>query len=116
MAAAAALAEVHQALQWIGFGNQAHHDSICEEAGFELLEDFVGISEKDIQEMADGYEKCTQAQGRIPFGLQRIKLLIGVMHWVQDQDHCYMNASPGDMADANKFREIIDISIQRATL
>ena len=48
MAAAAALAEVHQALQWIGFGNQVHRDSICEEAGFESLEDFVGLSEKDI--------------------------------------------------------------------
>ena len=48
MAAAAALAEVHQALQWIGFGNQVHHDSICEEAGFQSLEDFVRLSEKDI--------------------------------------------------------------------
>ena len=48
MAAAAALAEVHQALQWIGFGNQAHRDSICEEAGFESLEDFVRLSKKAI--------------------------------------------------------------------
>ena len=116
MAAAAALAEVHQALQWIGFSNQAHRDSICEEAGFESLEDFVGLSKKDIREMADGYEKGTQAQGHIPFGLQRIKLLIGVMHWVQDQDHYYRNASTGNIADANEFREVIDISIQRAAL
>ena len=41
MAAAAALAEVHQAHQWIGFGSQAHRDSICEEAGFESLKDVV---------------------------------------------------------------------------
>ena len=116
MAAAAALAKVHQVLQWIGFGNQVHRDSICEEAGFESLEDFVRLSEKDIREMADGYKKCTQAQGCIPFGLQRIKLLIGVMHWVQDQDRCYRSASTGDIADANEFREIIDISIQHATL
>ena len=68
MTAVAALAEVHQALQWIEFGNQAHRDSICEEAGFESLEDFVRLSEKDIREMADGYKKRTQAQGRIPFG------------------------------------------------
>ena len=65
MAAVAALAEVHQALQWIGFGNQAHCDSICKEAGFESLEDFVGRSEKDIRVMADRYERRTQAQGRI---------------------------------------------------
>ena len=116
MAAAAALAEVHQDLQWIRFGIQAHRDSICENAGFESLEDFVGLSEKDIQDMADGYEKRTQAQGRIPFGLRCIKLLIGVMNWVQDQDRCYRNSSTGNIADANDFREIIDISIQRAAL
>ena len=66
--------------------------------------------------MADGYEKRTQAQGHIPFGLRRIKLLIGVVHWVQDQDHCYRNASTGNIANANEFREVIDISIQRAAL
>ena len=66
--------------------------------------------------MADGYKKRTQAQGRIPFGLRRIKLLIGVMHRVQDQDQCCRNASTGNIADANEFREIIDISIQRAAL
>ena len=66
--------------------------------------------------MADGYEKRTQAQGRIPFGLRHIKLLTGVMHWVQDQDCCYRNASTGNIADANEFREIIDISIQRTAL
>ena len=37
MAAAAALAEIHQALTWIGFNTQAHRDSICNEVGFELL-------------------------------------------------------------------------------
>ena len=114
MAAAAALAEVHQALQWIGFGNQAHRDSICEETGFESLKDFVELSEKDIREMADRYEKRTQAPGCIPFGLRRIKLLIGVMHWVQDQDCCYRTASTGNIAYSNEFGEIIDIYIQCA--
>ena len=89
MAAAAALAEVHQALTWIGFNTQAHHDSICNEAGFKSLEDFVGLTKKDIREMADGYEKHTHAQGCIPSGLGQVKLLIGVLHWVQDQDQCY---------------------------
>ena len=116
MAALAALAKVHQVLQWIGFGHQVHCDSICEEAGFELLEDFVGLSKKDIRDMADGYKKRSQAHGRIRFGLRRIKLLIEVMHWVQDQDHCYRSASTGDIADDNEFKEIIDILIQRAAL
>ena len=66
--------------------------------------------------MADGYEKHAQVQGRIPFGLRRMKLLIGVMHWVQDQDHCYRSVSTGEIADASEFREIINISIQCAAL
>ena len=81
MAAAAALGEVHQALTWIGFNTQADHDSICNEVGFESLEDFIGLTEKDIREMADGYEKCTIDQVYIPFGLCPVKLLIGVLHW-----------------------------------
>ena len=105
MAAAAAIAELHHALQWIGLGNQAHRDSICEDASFESLKDFVGLSKKDIGVMADGYEKRTQAQGHIPSGLRRIIPLIGVMHWVQDQDRCYRNASTGNIADANEFRD-----------
>ena len=54
MAAAAALAEVHQALPWIGFNTQANHDSICNEVGLKALEDFIGLTKKDIREMADG--------------------------------------------------------------
>ena len=54
MAAAAALAEVHLALQWIGFGNQAHRDSICEEAIFESLEDFIGLSKKTSERWQTG--------------------------------------------------------------
>ena len=32
MAAAAALAELNQALIWIGFGDQGNRDTICQEA------------------------------------------------------------------------------------
>ena len=39
MAAAAALAELNQALVWIGFGDQRNRDTICEEAGFLSFED-----------------------------------------------------------------------------
>ena len=38
------------------------------------------------------------------------------MHWVQDEDRCYRNTSTGNIADANEFREVIEISIQRAAL
>ena len=67
MAAAAALAELHQALVWIGFGDQGNKDTICQEAGLLSFEDFVGLTEKDI--MAEEFSKHTVAQGRISFGV-----------------------------------------------
>ena len=116
MAAAAALAELHQALVWIGFGDQGNRDTVCQEAGLLSFEDFVGLTEKDIRDMAEEFSKCTVAQGRIPFGLRHIKLLLGVMHWVQDQDRCYRMASINDVQDADEFRGILDVAIQRAAL
>ena len=114
MAAAAALAELHQALVWIGFGDQGNRDTICQEAGLLSFEDFIGLTEKDIRDMAEEFSKRTVAQGRISFGLRRIKLLLGVMHWVQDQDRCYRMASINDVQDVDEFRGILDVAIQRA--
>ena len=116
MAAAAALAELNQALVWIGFGDQGNRDTICQAAGLLSFEDFVGLTEKDIRDMAEEFSKRTVAQGRISFGLRRIKLLLGVMHWVQGQDRRYRMASINDIQDADEFRGILDMAIQRAAL
>ena len=116
MAAAAALAELHQALVWIGFGDQGNRDTICLEAGLLSFEDFVGLTEKDIWDMAEEFSKRTVVQGTISFGLRRIKLLLGVMHWVQDQDRCYRMASINDVQDADEFQGILNVAIERAAL
>ena len=116
MAAAAALAELNQALIWIGFGDQGNRDTICKEAGFLSFEDFVGLTEKDIRDMAEEFSKRTVAQGRISFGRRHIKLLLGVMHWVQDQDRCYRMASIDSVQDTDEFWGILDVAIQRAAL
>ena len=44
MAAAAALAEVNQSFQWIGFQAWNHRDRIIEKAGFMLLSPFVDVN------------------------------------------------------------------------
>ena len=67
MVAAAALAELNQALVWIRFGDQGNRATICQEAGLLSFEDFVCLTEKDIQEMAEEFSKCTVAHGRIFF-------------------------------------------------
>ena len=103
MAAGAALAELNQALVWISFGDQGNRDTICQEAGLLSFEDFVGLTEKDIRDMAGEFSKRTAVHGRISFGLRRIKLLLGVMHWVQDKDRCYRMASIDGIQDADEF-------------
>ena len=65
-----------------------------------------------LREMADGYEKHTHAQGCIPFGLCQVKLLTGVLHWVQDQDQCYRITSVAGITDADEFHQVIKVSIQ----
>ena len=81
----AELVGVNFVFQTIGFDIVAERAAIME-AGINHFDDFRYLAEKDISDMASEFSKRTQAQGRIVFGLGRIKKLTGVMHWVQD---CY---------------------------
>ena len=56
MAAAAALADVHQCLEWIGFGDVQHRNAIIDEGGFDT--DFYDINETDIRDMAERFFKA----------------------------------------------------------
>ena len=84
MAAAAALADVHQCLEWIGFGDVQHRNTIIDEGGFDRLTDFYDINETDIRDMAESFSKRSPAANCIIFGMRRIKWLISMMHWTQD--------------------------------
>ena len=84
MVAAAALADVHQCLEWIGFGDVQHRNAIIDEGGFDRLTDFYDINETDIRDMAESFSKRSPAANRIIFGMWRIKWLISMMHWAQD--------------------------------
>ena len=57
MAAAAAFAEVDQCLQWIGFTDVQHCNSIIAKGGFNRLNDFFDITETDIRDMAESFSK-----------------------------------------------------------
>ena len=58
MAAAAAFAEVDQCLQWIGFTNVQHRNSIIAEGGFNSLNDFFDVTETDIRDMAESFQNA----------------------------------------------------------
>lgn len=80
-----ALVGLERILEIIGFRNDVERASVME-GGISEFEDFRHLDEKDIRSMAEDFGKRSQANGRINFGLGRVKRLIGVMHWVQD---CY---------------------------
>ena len=74
--------------------------------GLADYDDFRDLVEKDIRDMAEEFGKGVVADGRIVFGLGRIKKLIGVMHWIQD---CYRTS------DIPDHREFDDEALARAT-
>ena len=116
MAAAAALADVDQCLQWIGFTDVQHRNSIIAEGGFNGLIDFFDVTETDIRDMAESFSKRSPAANRINFGMRRIKWLIAMMHWCQDHQRCSEEPDIADFANADAFKEALQVSAQRALL
>ena len=76
-------AEMNQVLTWIGFNTPNIRNRIMDDA-FNMLRDLSTCKEADIRDLASGFAKRTQNEGRIIFGLRRTKRLIAMMHWVQD--------------------------------
>ena len=110
MAAAAALAEVDQCLQWIGLTDVQHRNSIIAEGGFNGLNDFFNVTETDIRDMAKSFSKRSPAANRINFGMRRIKWLIAMMHWCQDHQRCSEEPDIADFANADAFKEALQVS------
>ena len=77
--AAAALADVNQCLQWIGFADVNQCNSIIDEAGLNTLRDLFDVSEEDIHDMAESFSKRSPMNTRIIFRMRHIKWLIAMM-------------------------------------
>ena len=116
MAAATAFAEVDQCLQWIGFTDVQHHNSIIDEGGFNGLNEFFDVTETDIRDMAESFSKRSPATNRINFGIRRIKWLIAMMHWCQDHQRCSEEPDIAGFANADAFKEALQVSAQRSLL
>ena len=114
--AVAALADVNQCLQWIGFADVNQRNSIIDEAGLNTLRDLFDISEVDICDIAESFSKRSPANTRIIFGMRRIKWLIAMMHWAQDFKRCSLIPVLDDINNADEFKEVLQVAAQRATL
>ena len=116
MATAAALADVHQCLEWIGFGDIQHRNAIIDKRGFDRLTDFYDVNETDIRDMAESFSKRSPAANCIIFGMWRIKWLISLMHQAQDHQQCSEDPDLDDIANMDKFKEALLVSAQQASL
>ena len=106
---------VDQCLDWIGFGIPNQRASISTEAGFNSLNNLNDIKEKDIQDMADSFQKRTIAN-RINFSMRHTKWLIVMMHWVQDFSRCSRQPTIDDFVTANDFKQAPSTTAQCASL
>ena len=98
------------------FTDVQHHNSIIAEGGFNGLNDFFDVTETDIRDMAESFSKRSPAANRINFGMRCIKWLIAVMHWCQDHQRCSEEPDIADFANADAFKEALQVSALRALL
>ena len=100
-------------LTWIGFDQQATRDRIREE-GFGNFTDLMSTKEKDIHSLAESYGRRTVADGRVIFGLRRIRHLIGLIHWVQDFRRVGKEPTIAGFVNAARFRVALEEAFDRA--
>jgi hypothetical protein len=74
---------VMSALVIVGF-DEPQATMLVNEA-FPDFESFRHLTTKDVRDLSEEYGKRTVAAGRIIFGQNRMKRLVGLTHWVQDQ-------------------------------
>ena len=84
--------QILEILMWIGFNDPAARTRISEDS-FELYDNIVDLTEKDIQNLSHSFASRTAANGRIIFGLRKTKRLKNLIHWVQDFGRCLLTAN-----------------------
>ena len=78
--------------------------------------DFVGLTESDIRDMAYGFSKRIIAPGRINYGMRRVEYTLGIINWAQDEIRCSRTTSLIDIADAEEYKALLGKALDRATL
>ena len=63
-------------------------NNICYKGGIKAFNDFVGLTESDIRDMAYGFSKRIIAPGRINYGMRRLEYTLGIINWAQDEIRC----------------------------
>ena len=106
--------EMNLALIHIGFTQLGVRTRLRDE-GLTSFNDLKSLTDKDIRDVAETFGRRTANDGRFIFGIRRTRLLIGLVHWVQDfgrigETPCmteFINNPDG-------FRDALDIALDRA--
>jgi hypothetical protein len=100
-------------LQWVGFDNVATRNRLREE-GISSFEAIRNLDEKAVTQIEDSFGRRSVADGRAIFGAGRTGLLIGLVHWVLDQDRLSKKPSLDEFqGDAVLFRAALTASAKR---
>jgi hypothetical protein len=84
--------------------------------GFGSFHDISHLDHADIDNLAKGFAVRTQANGRISFGLKRIKLLKSVVDWTQDFYRISRTPSLYGIADRVDFHLAIEAAFERGKM
>ncbi len=82
-------ANINSVLEWIGFNNNDDRKNIIENA-FASFSEVLTSTKADISTLAQDISKSTATNGRINFGIKRIKRLQNFIHWVHDHKRTSM--------------------------
>ena len=104
---------IETALEWIGFTDPAQRASLLGDFG--TFEDIADLKHDDIDTLASSYSKRTVAEGRIHFGLARIRRLKALIHWVQDFGRVSEEPTLDDLDQAS-FRAELKTAASRAEI
>ena len=107
---------VDQDLAYIGFGTEVNRNNTHNKGGLEAFIDLVGLTIRNISDMASGFSKRTNTQGHINFWIRRVKYTLGTMHWVQDDSRCSCTASLTVIYDAKENKSLLGIALDCATI
>ena len=106
--------EMNLAMLHIGFANFGVRQRLRDE-GLASFNDLKSLTEKDIRDVAETFGRRTANDGRFIFGIRRTRLLIGLVHWVQDFGRIGETPNMTNyINDANGFRDALDIALDRA--
>jgi hypothetical protein len=106
--------EMNLDLLHISFANFGVRTRLYDE-GLASFDDLRSLTEKDISDVAETFGQRTASDGRFIFGICCTRLLIRLVHWVQDFG--WIGKTPHMtefINDPDGFRDALDLALHRA--